>query len=41
MADTEKQTADEFDLGSNLDILNDIFRILTFLEQRLSQRIGL
>ena len=37
MADTEKQTADDFDLGSNLEILNDIFRILTFLEQRLNQ----
>lgn len=37
MADTEKQTADDFDLGSNLEILNDIFRILPFLEQRLNQ----
>jgi hypothetical protein len=37
MADTEKQAADEFDFGSNLEILTDIFRILTFLEQRLNQ----
>lgn len=37
MADTEKQTVNEFNLGSNLEILNDVFRILTFLEQRLNQ----
>jgi len=37
MMDIEKQAADEFDLGSNLEILSDIFRILTFLEQRLNQ----
>ena len=37
MANIEKQTTEAADFGSNLEILEDILRILTLLEQRLNQ----
>ena len=37
MDNIEKQTAEGADFGSNLEILEDILRILTLLEQRLNQ----
>ncbi len=37
MANMEKQTAKGADFGSNLEIVENILRILTLLEQRLNQ----
>ena len=37
MANIEKQTAEGSDFESNLELLEDILRILTLLEQRLNQ----